>query len=223
MTDRAEFLNTIRARLREYRPTRAPDVPWTPGTAHAMPFSSSAEDLPNLFLEQLGLVGSRGERVPSLDEARERILLLARERGAQRLIRWDGGILDELRVDAPLEAHGVAVTRWRAADDLRDNLATADIGLGRAEYGVAETGSLVLPAGFGQGRTISLLPPLFIAIVPVDRVVHRLRDVIDAYAGDRELPSGLCIVTGPSRSGDIEQSQTIGVHGPGAVHVLLIG
>jgi L-lactate dehydrogenase complex protein LldG len=101
--------------------------------------------------------------------------------------------------------------------------ARADIGLSTAEWAIAETGTLVLTGGPGRGRTVTLLPPTYVAVVPVDRMVRTVPEAIEKYAGMGRPPANLCFHTGPSRSGDIEMTLTIGVHGPGDVHVVLVG
>ncbi|WP_243638260.1 LutC/YkgG family protein [Rubrobacter taiwanensis] len=176
-----------------------------------------------MFVEELEALGGHGVRVGSLEEAREYVLSLAREVGAKLVIRWDEPYLEELGADEPLKEAGVGVSVWGEGEDAREQAARADIGLSTAEYAVAETGSLVVCSGVGAGRSVTLLPPTYVAVVPAGRVVSGVADVIRAYAGRGELPSGLCFHTGPSRSADIEQSLAIGVHGPGDVHVVLVG
>jgi L-lactate utilization protein LutC len=72
-----------------------------------------------------------------------------------------------------------------------------------------------------MGRTVTLLPPTYVAVVPVDRILRTVPEVIDKYADD--LPANVCFHTGPSRSGDIEMALFVGMHGPGNVHVILVG
>ena len=153
------------------------------------------------------------------------MLELAREREAKLLIRWDVDELEELGVEVPLSENGVEVAVWRDLADFRDIAGKADIGLSTAEWAIAETGTLVLEGGPGKGRTVTLLPPIYVAVVPVDRVLRTVPEAIEKYAGGeaRELPAHVCFHTGPSRSGDIEMSLFVGMHGPGDVHVILVG
>src|ERR687893_2908509 len=120
MADRAEFLETIRHRTRvgEYKPTNAPDVAWTreDGPRESAPI----EDPPARFIEELEAIGGHAKRVESLEEAREYVLSLARERGAKLLLRWDVEELEELGADAPLEEAGVGVVVWREIADLTE-------------------------------------------------------------------------------------------------------
>lgn len=89
-----------------------------------------------------------------------------------------------------------------------------------AIYGLADTGSVVLAASPDEPRARSLLPPVHISLLREDRILPGLTELF-AEIGDA-LPSALAIVTGPSRSADIEQRLTVGVHGPGEVHVVLV-
>ena len=221
MADRAEFLESIRHRSGRYKPTHAPDVAWTPkGEPRESP---PIDDPPARFVEELEALGGHGKRVESMEEAREYVLSLARERSAKLLVRWDVEELEELGVDDPLKEAGVEVVVWRDLEYFREVAAGADIGLSTAEWAIAETGTLVLTGGPGRGRTVTLLPPTYVAVVPVERVLSTVPEAIEKYAGGGALPANLCFHTGPSRSGDIEMTLTIGVHGPGDVHVILVG
>lgn len=222
MADRAEFLEAIRHRTRtgRYQPTRAPDAPWTPkNEPHE---TERIEDPPARFLQELENLGGHGRRVANLEEARQYVVSLAKDRGAKLLIRWDVEELESLGVDGPLREAGIEVAAWRDLTDFRELAGRADLGLSTAEWAIAETGSLVLTSGPGRGRSVTLLPPVYVAVVPVDRVVRTVPEAIGKYAGGT-LPANVCFHTGPSRSGDIEMSLVVGMHGPGEVHVVLVG
>lgn len=221
MADRAEFLETISHRIGRYQPTKAPDVAWT--LAGESLKKEPIQDLPTRFLEELEALDGHGKRVASYAEAGDYILSLAEKKNAELLIRWDGEELERLGVDEPLNEAGVEVAIWRDLEDFREVAGRADIGLSSAEWAIAETGSLVLEGGPGKGRTVTLLPPTYVAVVPVERMLATMPEAIEKYAEKGEVPANLCFHTGPSRSGDIEQSLTIGMHGPGDVHVILVG
>lgn len=229
MPDRAEFLQSIRHRTSagRYKPTNAPDVAWTPKDEPRE--SGTIEDPPARFIEELEALGGHGARVASQGEARKYVLELARERDAKLLVRWDVGELEDLGVDAPLDDAGVEVVVWRDLADFREVAGKADIGLSTAAWAIAETGTLVLEGGPGKGRTVTLLPPTYVAVVPVSRMLRTVPEAIGKYAGGgagggaEGLPANVCFHTGPSRSGDIEMSLFVGMHGPGDVHVVLVG
>jgi L-lactate dehydrogenase complex protein LldG len=223
VANRAEFMESIRHRTRtgRYKPTHAPDIAWTPGEEPRE--SAPIEDPPARFVEELEALGGHGKRVESLEEARDYILSLARERDARLLIRWDVEELEALGVDGPLKEAGVEVALWRDLDNFREVAAGADIGLSTAEWAIADTASLVLTSGPGKGRTVTLLPPTYVAVVAAEKVLRTVPEAIEKYAGGEGLPANVCFHTGPSRSGDIEMEIFVGMHGPGDVHVVLVG
>jgi L-lactate dehydrogenase complex protein LldG len=92
-------------------------------------------------------------------------------------------------------------------------------GVSRAIHGLADTGSVVLAAAPDEPRANSLLPDVHVTLLAEDVILAGLDELFLAI-GD-ELPSALAIVTGPSRSADIEQKLAVGVHGPGEVHVVI--
>jgi L-lactate dehydrogenase complex protein LldG len=106
------------------------------------------------------------------------------------------------------------------ADHRPDVAADADLGVTSAVAGVAATGSLVLTADRAGGRGAAVLPTVHACVLPQDRLVATTLDAFRAHAA--RMPSNLTLVTGPSRTGDIELILTVGVHGPVAVHVFLV-
>jgi L-lactate dehydrogenase complex protein LldG len=95
-----------------------------------------------------------------------------------------------------------------------------EAGVSEAAYGLADTGSVVLVASPEEPRSRSLLPFVHVSLLRKDRILPGLEELFEAVGPD--LPSALAIVTGPSRSADIEQTLVVGVHGPGEVHVVLV-
>jgi L-lactate dehydrogenase complex protein LldG len=95
-----------------------------------------------------------------------------------------------------------------------------DAGVSTAIYGLADTGSVVLAASPEEPRSRSLLPDVHITLLREELILPGLDELFAAVRD--ELPSALAIVTGPSRSADIEQKLAVGVHGPREVHVVLV-
>jgi L-lactate dehydrogenase complex protein LldF len=156
------------------------------------------------FLERLGELGASGAVVATAAEARRGLEELAGERGWRTLagapaLRWDG---------AP----------WRWTDEARD----AEAGLCEADWGVAETGSVVVCSNAQVRRGTSLLPPVAAFFVPASRLVADLGDVLRALALSAVLPSCVSVISGPSGTSDIAATHVTGVHGPGEVVVWLL-
>jgi L-lactate dehydrogenase complex protein LldG len=106
-------------------------------------------------------------------------------------------------------------------DRLRAACAAAGAGITSADYALADTGTLVMIASPAEARLISLLPPLHIAVVPQDRILTGLDELFSLLARPAEQTSSMVLITGPSRTADIEQILVRGVHGPGAIHVVV--
>ena len=90
----------------------------------------------------------------------------------------------------------------------------------RAIYGLADPGSVVFAASPEEPRASSLLPDVHIAVLEERLMLPDLASLFGELGG--ELPSSLAIVSGPSKSADIEQVLALGVHGPREQHVALV-
>jgi L-lactate utilization protein LutC len=101
----------------------------------------------------------------------------------------------------------------------RDRLAGAAVGVTRCAAAIADTGTLLLVFDAAHPRSTSLLPRIHLAIVGPADLVPTLSDALAHIPNP--APSAVTCVTGPSRSADIEQILTLGVHGPAQVHVVL--
>ncbi|SIS92513.1 LutC/YkgG family protein [Alicyclobacillus vulcanalis] len=100
-----------------------------------------------------------------------------------------------------------------------------DVGITGARFGVADTGTLVLTTGGAAGRTVHQVPLVHIVIMREEQIVQSLGDVMARLRHDAQvhrLPAYVHFISGPSRSSDIENDQTIGVHGPARVICFLI-
>ncbi|OWW19656.1 LutC/YkgG family protein [Noviherbaspirillum denitrificans] len=127
--------------------------------------------------------------------------------------------------------HAVA---WQTLDSLNWQAAGLEVEFRRPRnedlvgitgvYGaVAETGSLMLMSGPHTWSSASLLPETHIAVVPASRIVAHMEDAFAlARAEGVDMPRAINFISGPSRTGDIEQTIVLGAHGPYRVHVILV-
>ena len=106
--------------------------------------------------------------------------------------------------------------------ELRELCSAADAGITSADYALADTGSLVLFSSAEEARMISLLPPLHLAIVQKERILSGLDELFALVPLPGERSSSMVLITGPSRTADIEQILIRGVHGPGELHVVVV-
>lgn len=113
-------------------------------------------------------------------------------------------------------------TDFTDRDELRSVCAAADLGISSADYALADTGTLVMISSAKEARMVSLLPPVHLAIVPRERLLSGLDDLFTILPQPAEQTSSMVLITGPSRTADIEQILVRGVHGPGEIHVVIV-
>lgn len=106
--------------------------------------------------------------------------------------------------------------------NLRERCAQVEVGITSADYALADTGSLVMIASPAEARLVSLLPPAHIAVVPADRILTGLDELFTLHPLPASETSSMVLITGPSRTADIEQILVRGVHGPGELHVVVV-
>jgi L-lactate dehydrogenase complex protein LldG len=120
-----------------------------------------------------------------------------------------------------IETSGINTYKWNKSMSREDNIGSAaatDFGITFSSYTMAESGTVTLCASDEFGRSVSLLPPYWICIIPKETIVPRFTQVADVYhkmaqRGER-IPTSLNFVSGPSNSADIEMNLVVGVHGP---------
>lgn len=102
----------------------------------------------------------------------------------------------------------------------REACAAAEIGITSADFALADTGTLVF---WSEPRLISLLPPRHIAIVERAKIISGLDELFTRVPQPAAEASAMVLITGPSRTADIEMRLVRGVHGPGEILVLIVG
>jgi L-lactate dehydrogenase complex protein LldG len=185
------------------------------------------------FRTEFERVGGVLHRVPAVADVLPVLARLARERQARRFVAWPAATLGldvtTLRGDgfdvAPMPAGDVADEAERRA--LRETNAAADLGVTGVDLAVAETGSLIVVSGRGRPRSTSLLPPFHVAVFDRTVLVESLAHVgvfLEAWHAEGAPADGgvINVITGPSRTADIELTLTRGVHGPKEVHAVFV-
>lgn len=114
------------------------------------------------------------------------------------------------RFDAPLE-------RWKG--ELFDAI---DAGVTGADAGIADTGTLLLRPGAGEPRTLSLVPAVHVAVLMASRLFASLPAALRALSPQDDMPSNLLLISGPSKTADIQQTLAYGAHGPKELVIVLV-
>lgn len=167
--------------------------------------------------------------------------LVARLRGRSEALASTVEIVERIE-DAPaaaaryLAAHQLPLSavvwpqlaglEWAGAGLLVESRAARGedlVGITGVFCAVAETGTLVVLSGVDTPASASLLPETHIAIVPAARIVPGMEEAFNLIRAERgELPRAVNFISGPSRTGDIEQTLVLGAHGPYRVHIVIV-
>lgn len=224
--DRIQFLQNVRdAALKG----RMFPVEIDPEATSELAYVGGGEDLVASFLKEWKAVGGEGVSFDEDRNALEYIGNVLEKQNAARVLLWRDPVLERLNLERALAPQGVRFFWWddleKLPDDQRRELVfDADVGITGVDWAIAETGTLVLCSQRGgRGKSVSLLPPVHIAVFDRSRLIPDLFDLYPLLErlGD-DLPSNVTLITGPSKTGDIQLKLTTGVHGPGEVHAVVV-
>jgi L-lactate dehydrogenase complex protein LldG len=177
------------------------------------------------FCRELEQVGGCVHVHSSLAELELALIEFAQTSGARSLVSFGKSAFEPWRLERLWRE--LPITAWeRGGEDcavnFRARAADADIGLSIAELGVASSGSLLFSCAPNRPRSVTLLPRSHVAILDAASLLPDLAAALRELSR-RDLPaSSALFITGPSRTSDIENDLTLGVHGPAAVNVFLL-
>lgn len=208
MPDRDLILSKVRAALGRSSGQAAP----APPPPRLVIPTWSREERIRRFRENF-----RGETfvTANRDEARDFVASKAQGLAA---VASNSSVLRELGVSGLPGVQSGFVDR----DELRSACIAAGVGISSASYAIADPGALVILAGEQEERLISLAPPRHIAVVPAGRILSSLDELFTVVPDPALESSSMVLIGGPSRTGDIEMTLTLGVHGPREVYVVIV-
>jgi L-lactate dehydrogenase complex protein LldG len=240
MAGRTEFLDRIRREVARTsglfpassaaRPSRAADEAEALGRQMSERWPEALARFRMEFERVAGVFHS----VRALSDVPAAVLAIAAEKSASRVVAWDPAVLG-LDLAPALTAAGLSLgvaalgeTDEAARSRHRDQAAAAQIGVTGVDVALGETGSLIVISGAGRPRSTSLLPDTHVAVFDRRRLVESLEQVgilFEAWHADpaRSMTGAMInVITGPSRTADIELTLTRGVHGPKEVHAIFV-
>jgi L-lactate dehydrogenase complex protein LldG len=195
----------------------------------AMPVSPSAyrAELASAFARELEEVGGKFLGVLSPPEVTNRIVSLAGELGAKTVALGQGVASDMDAIGEALERADFRLVRTVPVADteraaMRARVADADLGIAEADFAIASTGTLAVVSTANRPSALTLLPPASLVLVQIDRVMPNLAAVLAAMGPAGVAANRLTLITGPSRTADIEKRIVLGVHGPKSLHVIVV-
>jgi L-lactate dehydrogenase complex protein LldG len=169
----------------------------------------------DLFVQKLENLGGKTFRVRDTSAVVPAIAELLAQKSA---VASNSPFLRKCGVTGLAQVHAAFGDR----DELKVACAAADVGITSADYALAATGSFVMFSSHNEARLVSLLPPIHLAIFPRSRLLANLDELLSLVPRPADQTSSMVLITGPSRTADIEQILVRGVHGPGEVYAVIV-
>jgi len=211
MTPRSPAVDALLARVREAVRAQPVSVASVPSHAMVRRVSREQTDLASLFATKASAIGMRVTRISDAEL----------DATLAKLLETRGKTVVAVR-DPALAARAVTAAGARLApNDNDDLLFDCEVGITDVDCAVAESGSLVVSTS-GRIRNAWITPPIHIAIVRAGEILPDLVDLLESRPDALDAAS-TTIITGPSKTADIEGVLVTGVHGPAAVEIVLVG
>jgi L-lactate dehydrogenase complex protein LldG len=215
--ERETFLGRVSAATLN---SRLPAPPLVPADLPELPVA----DLITLFRTRAQAVSTVVHGPMSRHGVPRAVVGIAAGHGAGSVLAWEE--LPVSGVTAALQSAGCEILDHVVPDEARieHHLTYHDVKVGvtGADAALVESGSVVLSHGPGRPRMASLAPEVHVVLLEADRIHRDLAHWAHDEPDRARRTANLVIVTGPSRTGDIEQRLNLGVHGPRHVHVVII-
>ncbi len=177
-------------------------------------------DLSDVFVRQAAAMKMKAGRA-SREKVGEQLIAFLRESNIKKIAVASSPLLEELNVLQTLRQEGFEAASWSelSLDQIYDDI---DCGITDVTYAVAETGSLAIEPAAANGRALSLVPLVHVAIVEPKVILPDLLDLMAKLAEPERDRSNIIMITGPSKTADIEMNVVTGVHGPNVVKVVVL-
>jgi L-lactate dehydrogenase complex protein LldG len=174
--------------------------------------------LPELFVAQ-AKKSAMGAELVHAEELLEKLIAFLRLHQLAKIAMPMSRLMDKLQIGDGLREAGFDVRSWDELD--ADVIYDFDCGLTDVYAAVAETGSLVVRPSAEGGGLLSLVPPVHVAIVEPRLIVADLVDLMQNLSGETKR-TGATLISGPSKTSDIEGNLVTGVHGPKLVQIFVL-
>lgn len=196
-----------------------------------------------LFTEKAGIASAVVSAVSSLEEAFQYTIDLCGKKEACKLLvsgceenlSSKAGALCEAKTGKTIAAPALSKKQFSSLEKhcsengfvilkegLRNHLGGIDIGFSFVDYGIAETGTLVLNCRSEELRIATMVSEIHVAVLPKSKIVANSFDLESSMEEWMKQADYTSFITGPSRTADIERVLAIGVHGPLELHILIL-
>jgi len=183
--------------------------------------------------EAASTIGWKVHRVANPADAADVVTNICEQKGATSVLRSTHDVLGEINVDAAVTSTGANLGVTEHTGDYDEAKVTesktaafaADIGITGVDYAIAETGTVVLHPRSGLSRLVSLAPPTHIAVLRPAEILDSLDELFALERNDHmtgKLAGSMNLISGPSKTADIEGTTVTGIHGPLEVHLIIL-
>jgi L-lactate dehydrogenase complex protein LldG len=210
-TAKSTILDSIRQNLKASEPFDAVQAEHFHAVDYGEIKPFIAENPVDTFCENLSAIGANCKIIDSLAEAKIEIANIISEKKAKTIAISDAPIIVHIAERINAEFIQNASTQ---------ELFDCDIGITSAQFGIAETGTLVIESDKEFNRLTSLIPPTHICILEASKIRQNLGEILSEL--ERDLSKSITFITGQSRTSDIELTLALGVHGPKELFVFIV-
>lgn len=192
---------------------------------------TDVSELIERFTQEATAVRAKVYRVSDKLQFVDQLVEILAENKGQEIALSGAELFAATNLTSELDARGFStfVANEKEHEKLVTRLANCGVGMTAADYAIAETGTIVLSSDEPNALLVSLLPPVHIALLRSPQIAASLDEVISKLGeerisrGDPAGPSrSITMITGPSRTSDVELVLSIGVHGPKELHVIIL-
>jgi len=244
MTDKVNFIKQVTKALGRSKMVRPKENYATAifddrhlASTNAVQAVTDADSMSATLIEQMvqsaDQTGWKVHRTDNFEESAELIVSICKDHNANFVLRSAHSVLTDIPLDSALTASGAVlkVTEHSSESNIqqiqrsKSAAFNADVGITGVDYAIAETGTVVLHPRAGVSRLLSLAPPTHIAVLRPGDVLASLDELFAIQRDDflnGELQGSMNLISGPSKTADIEGTTVTGIHGPLEVHLIII-
>ena len=190
-------------------------------------------ELTDRMAKAASTIGWKVHRVANPEDAADVVAIICEQKGATSVLRSTHDVLGEINVDAAVTNTGANLRVTEHSGNNNETKVTesktvafsADIGITGVDYAIAETGTIVLHPRSGLSRLVSLAPPTHIAVLRPSEILDSLDELFAMERNDHmsgNLAGSMNLISGPSKTADIEGTTVTGIHGPLEVHLIIL-
>lgn len=211
---REEILGRLRTAKRQVSPAKpAAGDPGQPAIGEV-----------EVFLREAQFVSARVVVVPGKDAIAQGVIELLGDKEVKSLLVVEDRRLDNTGLKkAARELNAEYISAWELSEkEYQEKAFTCDVGITCCDWGVAETASVVIFHRVDAPRLPSISTPIHIAILYTGKLLEGMKDLDLVIKQHKTIPSALTIISGVSRTADIQLTPTLGMHGPLEIGIILV-